>query len=188
VGKVKTFKYMDEETFWNYISASRSARRTGLSDISNHKAQLETLRKLLELLTNEELIGFQRIYCILSSRAERWDLLRAAMLIEGGVGDDGFLDFKAWLISCGKDLYSNAIQNPDSLAECASVKNSATHFFPLFSSVAPSIYEERTHEEMPDAEFPIPPEIPAGEQFPFAPAELERKFPRLWALFKHNCP
>ena len=38
-------------------------------------------------------------------------------MCEYGCSDDGFIDFRAWLIYQGKEVYLNALKNPDSLAE-----------------------------------------------------------------------
>ena len=43
-----------------------------------------------------------------------WD---AAHLIVQGCSDDWFEYFRAWLISMGREVYEQALQNPDSLAE-----------------------------------------------------------------------
>jgi hypothetical protein len=36
-------------------------------------------------------------------------------LINGGMSDDGFTDFRYWLISRGRDVYERALADPDSL-------------------------------------------------------------------------
>ena len=43
-------------------------------------------------------------------------LFGAAVLINGGSSDDRFLDFTAWLVMQGKNVYESALAAPDSLA------------------------------------------------------------------------
>lgn len=47
----------------------------------------------------------------------RYGLWIAAALMCGGCTDDGFIDFRAWLIAQGKETYLTALADPDSLAE-----------------------------------------------------------------------
>ena len=46
-----------------------------------------------------------------------YGLWTAASLMCDGCSDDGFTDFRAWLIAQGKDAYMSALADPDSLAE-----------------------------------------------------------------------
>ena len=48
--------------------------------------------------------------------AQTWDLWGAAYLVNGGCSDDGFVYFRAWLISQGRAIYTAAVENPDSMA------------------------------------------------------------------------
>ena len=46
-----------------------------------------------------------------------WDA--ASVIKEYGCSDDGFIDFRAWLIAQGKDVYMNALRDPDTLADAS---------------------------------------------------------------------
>ncbi|MCA8956630.1 MAG: DUF4240 domain-containing protein [Planctomycetes bacterium] len=46
-----------------------------------------------------------------------WPLWGAAYLIQGGCSDDGFEYFRGWLIAMGREMFTRATTNPDSLAE-----------------------------------------------------------------------
>ncbi|MEO5978010.1 MAG: DUF4240 domain-containing protein, partial [Chryseolinea sp.] len=42
--------------------------------------------------------------------------MAAAYTIHSGCSDDGFADFRGWLISRGKSVYENSLSSPDNLA------------------------------------------------------------------------
>lgn len=101
---------MDIEQFWNLIDNSRE--RAG-GDPEEHAKELE---KDLRELPADQIESFQTHFDALMDRAYSWDLWGAAYLIGGGCSDDGFMDFRGWLISRGRDIYEAALVNPDSLA------------------------------------------------------------------------
>ncbi|MDE7244669.1 MAG: DUF4240 domain-containing protein, partial [Oscillospiraceae bacterium] len=49
--------------------------------------------------------------------ADQYGLWSAATILCDGCSDDGFLDFRAWLIAQGKEVYLAALKDPDSLAD-----------------------------------------------------------------------
>src|ERR1700731_1618466 len=49
--------------------------------------------------------------------AYTWDLWGAASVIHGGCSDDGFEYFRRWLVLRGRDVYEDALADPDSLAQ-----------------------------------------------------------------------
>ena len=50
--------------------------------------------------------------------ADQYGLWDAASIVkEYGCSDDGFIDFRAWLIAQGKEVYMNALKEPDTLAD-----------------------------------------------------------------------
>lgn len=56
-------------------------------------------------------------YSELANQYGIWDA--ASVLKEHGCSDDGFLDFRAWLIAQGRDTYLAALRDPDSLVDIA---------------------------------------------------------------------
>ena len=77
---------------------------------------MEQLRARLAVVAPAEIVEFGTIFNEYSSRAYTWDLWAAAYLIGGGCSDDGFLDFRGWLISKGEKAYESALKDPQSLA------------------------------------------------------------------------
>lgn len=49
--------------------------------------------------------------------AYKYGLWNAASIMCNGCSDDGFIDFRSWLIAQGRDVYLAALKDPDSLAD-----------------------------------------------------------------------
>src|SRR5262245_36355286 len=127
---------MDTPAFWKIID---STRRRSKGDPDAH---MEALISDLSRLPEEEIIDFDRIFTELWHKAYSWDLWAAAYIMEGGCSDDGFMDFRGWLISKGQKVYENALSNPDSLArfnECTQVEG--------FQYVTSKAWEEKTGDD-----------------------------------------
>ncbi len=99
-----------EVQFWDVIEISKKAAGSA-------EEQLEKLTSILDGLSTEELMGYY--YQFLKSHNEAYlgNLWAVAYIVLGGCSDDGFMDFRYWLISRGKDIFTLAIQNPDSLCQ-----------------------------------------------------------------------
>jgi hypothetical protein len=177
---------MNDYQFWQIISDSRSSFFEKIRT-PNKQRMVETLtvhqtRKLHEILgtlSPKEIIDFYRIFCHLLDRAYTWDLWGAAYIMGGGCSDDGFLDFRAWLISMGKDVYEAAIQNPETLTATVERKDVEDFFFEQFSYVPGRVYEEMTGARLPrDKEIGYL-DKPAGVRW--IETELRERFPLLFA-------
>jgi hypothetical protein len=150
--------------------------------------QLALLWGLLERLPLEEVIDFQHHLYQKREDAYREDLWGAAYLMGGGCGDDGFMDFRSWLISRGRQIYMAAISNPDSLALLADPKyahplEGPDRFFgEKFGMLAHRVYESRVGKCMPYRRTGGLLH-PRGEKWDFRDeAEMARRYPALWKL------
>jgi hypothetical protein len=166
---------MEQTLFWQIIDA---ARQQADGDVDEHLAELqEELGKLPEA----EIIAFDRIFTAYWARAYLWDLWAAAYIIGGGCSDDGFMDFRGWLIAQGEKVYEAALANPETLAEVVPVDDECQ--IEGFQYVAGNAWAEKTGQDYSD--FPTTgvaiPNEPAGE--PWTEDDLERRFPRLWQKF-----
>jgi hypothetical protein len=103
-------KEMDKAEFWEIIDKSRQAAG------GDPYQQLETLGDLLREISPDEIVSFDYHFSAYHARAYTWDLWGAAYVIGGGCSDDGFMDFRGWLISRGEKVYEAAMANADSLA------------------------------------------------------------------------
>jgi hypothetical protein len=102
---------VDKAAFWKVVDASRRA-----SD-GDPDAQIDELCKILGELPADEIVEFDRIFSEYHERAYTWDLWGAAYIIGGGCSDDGFMDFRGWLISRGEKAYEAALSDPESLTK-----------------------------------------------------------------------
>ncbi len=81
------------------------------------EAKCVQLKKALQPLSPQDLRDFVDHYFALKNRAYCWPLWDAAIIMHGGCGDDSFMDFRSSLITFGKEVYQQALKNPDSLAK-----------------------------------------------------------------------
>src|SRR5688572_10313834 len=108
---------MKEDVFWRIIAASRDDAKRAKGDDDFAEVHMDALKATLLKLKPEEIIAFDAIFTQASRRAYRWDLWAAAYWLGGGCSDDGFMDFRACLVSLGKDWYDRVLANPDALAD-----------------------------------------------------------------------
>jgi len=99
---------MTRDEFWEHIRASKR---------KDPEATVERLTKRLAKLPPDEIIDFEHCWYAVSAEAYFWDLWGAAYVINGGCSDDGFTDFRSWLILQGRDVFESALKHPDSLCD-----------------------------------------------------------------------
>lgn len=133
---------MDAATFWHMIERAK-AESNGDCD---QEAQL--LELWLAQLLPEEIQSFDRILWKHRSLSYSDNLWAAAFIINGGCSDDGFEDFRGWLIGQGEAIFYAALQDPDSLAEIVD-SNRDDYMCESLLYVAMGAYEAQTGQEMP---------------------------------------
>ena len=69
-------------------------------------------------------------------RAYRWDSWAAAYSIGSGCSDDGFTDFRYFLISMGREVFERALADPESLLSVARAPGVEDVFFGDFGYAA----------------------------------------------------
>jgi hypothetical protein len=173
---------MDRSTFWKIIEMSRKNAK------GDPEEQLEGLRARLEGLDAAEIVEFGTIFNEYSARAYTWELWAAAYLIGGGCSDDGFLDFRGWLISQGENVFERALKDPQYLARV--VKGDEDCQYEGFQYVAGEAWENKHGSDGPDYPDPVStqPLNPAGVPWSEAGDYLERRFPQLWKKFSGPPP
>src|SRR5262249_16894659 len=141
---------MDAAAFWNLIEATKRASE---NQCEQH-AQL--LQQQLVQLPPEEILSFDRLLSQFMNMAHSDHLWAAAYLINGGCSDDGFMDFRGWLIGGGETVFYAAMQNPDTLAEVIAglPPPRDTYECEDLLYVALHAYEAKTGQEMPLEEPP----------------------------------
>jgi len=154
---------MTRDTFWSIIKKSEA--------ITNADKINEINKEELDKLTPQELLSYYTHFDTLVDEAYRWDLWGAIYIIQGGCGDDSFIDFRYSLISLGETIYTNAVQNPDSLADLDFDMDDDEVYErlgnELFGYIAVELYEEKTGENLFDQLPDSTTEENMGEEFDF---------------------
>jgi hypothetical protein len=105
-------KVLNEERFWELIDMSKREYP------NNFDSQMEYLTKILSDLSNEEIIDFEKI--LREKMIELWNYNVKSLyqIIYGNyLSTDGFIYFRFWLVSNGKDFFNKSIYETDNLSE-----------------------------------------------------------------------
>lgn len=103
---------INKETFWTLIHEAKTECGQDMG------AMTEYLKNRLISMGPEQALNFHNIIHAYEDLADKCGLWDAAGIVkEYGCDDDGFIDFRAWLIAQGKEVYLAALADPDSLAE-----------------------------------------------------------------------
>ncbi|GAA3227033.1 DUF4240 domain-containing protein [Dactylosporangium siamense] len=185
---------METLEWWDLIESARSAcgERAGDRDPADDPLPDAVLDRVAAL-PPEEIIGFARHFSTVFDAAYLAPLWAAAYLIEGGCGDDGFMDFRSGLMLQGRAAFDGAVADPDSLADLPVVRRMATTGKGWLGCeemlyLARNAYVRRTGSgDDFDAAFDGPVERPAparGDRWDVEDdSEMRRRLPRLAALF-----
>ncbi len=144
-----SFEMLDEELYWQIVAES-------LANSKNEEEQEAYLIDQLEKMSLQEIIGFRLRTDKLLYDTYTSHMWCAAYLINSGCSDDGFEYFRNWVISRGKEAYTNAKQNPDTLI--TQINESRDYYeFESFWYVALEAFENKTgqdlYEHMEPGEF-----------------------------------
>ncbi len=101
----------NKDTFWALVAEAKEECGTDMD------GEVQWLKDRLVTLGPQQAQDFHNIMCGYMELANQYGLWSAASILCDGCSDDGFTDFRAWLIAQGKEVYLSALQDPDSLAE-----------------------------------------------------------------------
>ncbi|OKJ13583.1 DUF4240 domain-containing protein [Kitasatospora sp. CB01950] len=187
---------MDNDEFWQLIDSARAA---ATPEVPFEQALVDVLAALPESDILRYEVAFDRLHGTLY----RWDIWAAAYLIGGGCSDDGFMDFRAGVISEGHAWYERVLAGPDVIAEHPAavgenrfdaeevffneaVNYAASQAFARRTGAWEEFHPayERHRAERGLAPAPGAVEPCSGELFDFDDdAEMHRRLPRLAALY-----
>ena len=164
---------LSRDQFWHLIDIC--------ADIDVEK-QFVALTKRLDELSEDEVAYFAAYFWSEYVRLDHWDVWSVAYTVNGGCSDDGFMDFRGWMILKGKQPCEKVLGDPESLVQ-------------LFESLDESTMEPSLNflDNYQDTRFGGPLEIPdLGEErnsrsptlgSKFAVDDLPQKWPKLWKAF-----
>ena len=164
--------------FWTAIAEARHASPKSEQILANLRAKLvkagpKGLRPVLSHIDKS------------LRKANTWKLWGAAYLANDGCSDDGFLYFRAWLITQGKDIFEQVCKDPDSLADVPAAFDDDTErecedLLDLVDAAAAELGVDPPEPSESAREDP-----PAGKQPDFDDdAAMSKRYPKLFAMVR----
>lgn len=179
---------MTTKYFWELIANSKM----------KGSEQVEWLTQELVKKRDEEIIKFEIEFRKKMEQSYTSSLWGAAFVIMGGCSDDGFDYFRGWLISRGEEVFNQAINNPESLAEYLTDDNiQEDEFAPQLEEILSVASDAFTYQKTGSFEFDdntytnFSNELEA-QDYKFEPIDieidweeedLEERYPLLWNRF-----
>jgi hypothetical protein len=164
---VSDLRRIDEPVFWEIIRRSRSTA-------CETTEQLAILGELLTRFAPAEIQRFGKHYANHMRKLYHWNVWALAYAARGGCSDDGFMEFRTWLILQGDPaLLDLAIQDPTKAAERVPKDVALPE-----ASLLPMIDEAHLRRKGTTPTLPsIDLERPKGREWP--EDKLEERFPDL---------
>ena len=175
---------INKESFWDLIHEAKNACGQDMD------AMLANLKDRLVSMGPTQAQNFHDIIHAYEDLADKFGLWDAAGIMkEYGCSDDGFIDFRAWLIAQGREVYFAALSDPDSLADVVPYGDCC---FEQLSYVGDYAYEQLTGKSAYDQTDWSAYEAlllkleqgivyKGGIEFPREGADLKKYLPRLCA-------
>ena len=160
---------MNDSQFWKYIDQA-----SGSEDFADH------LKNTLCNLGADEIISFKNILLQKLVDAYVFPLLAANFIISSYVSDDGFKEFRAWLVSKGQLDFQNAIYDPETIADWLERDEVDEIEGEEFLYLADEAYAELGGDEndfYKNVHFPSGSDI--SMTWPDNKAEYQRQYPKL---------
>ena len=180
----KPITEINKESFWDLIHEAKNACGQDMD------AMLAYLKDRLVSMGPTQAQNFHDIIHAYEDLADKFGLWDAAGIMkEYGCSDDGFIDFRAWLIAQGREVYFAALADPDSLADVVPYGDCC---FEQLSYVGDYAYEQLTGKSAYDQTdwsayeallMKLEQDIvyKDGIEFPREGADLKKYLPRLCA-------
>jgi hypothetical protein len=134
---------MNEESYWAIVDSSLKATQ-------DQEEQEQFLLSALKKLTPQEMIGFHLTTAHLLNETYTSEMWCAGHIMNTGCSDDGFEDFRCWVISRGRAVYYSAKADADTLVS-EYTAGREEYAFELFGYVAMEAFEETTGEDLLEA-------------------------------------
>ena len=170
--KPKASAKMKDERFWKLIADARQEDDFNIA-----------LTATLEDSPADDIVGFQNTLQRKIVDACAFPLLAANFIIQSYVSDDVFQDFRAWLVSHGRERFEAALADPESIcdwferSEVENIDGGATLL------IAQRAYDEYGDEEEFFAQLVYPPEPEFEQDWPENAEGYKKRWPRLVEKF-----
>jgi hypothetical protein len=177
------------DDWWALVERARTAVGDRAGDRNHADDPLpDALTDELARLRPADIVDWEITFIRVTDSAYRQPLWHAAYLIEGGCGDDGFMDFRDGLILQGRDVFTRAVDDPDSLADVPVVRAMAGEDgdgWLGFQTISTCGETDSFHEAVDEALTTLTrPDEPAGPTWHWSDEDAFREhLPRLSAMF-----
>lgn len=160
---------MTRDGFWELVDRLIKKTRGNLEQFEI------VLNAHLKSLSPEEIQDFARHYDELQNEVNTWGILEVAHIIGCGESDDGYLDFRRWIVLQGKTAFHNIIRDPDYLGTYDRKSDPVEQWYCEYDPGW--VYEEATGRELKRIAVTVSSdaETEAGNQ-----PEPEKRYPKLW--------
>lgn len=130
---------MNKDKFWELINETKEECEYNIAEMAN------VLKEKLSKYSLEEMQKFSGILKTYKDAAYRKGVVSiAAMMNHYMLSDDGFNDFRNWLIAQGKEVYMQTMKDPEVLAIKPVSSIGGWYEFERFGYVPMNAIEERT--------------------------------------------
>lgn len=102
---------IDKNTFWELMAQAKAQCGQDL------ETEADWLRDRLMPLPPEQALRFDYMVHQYMKLSDKYGLWSAATVLAHGCTDDGFIDFRCWLMAQGREVFLTALKDPDSLAD-----------------------------------------------------------------------
>lgn len=179
---------MDETGFWRVIDPLKSLA------VDAREARLAAV---LAEMPESDVHAFAAEYTKVMNRAYTWDLWGAGYVVMQGCSDDGFKEFRNWLISEGRVTFEAVLAEPDRLVEITRIPVSPEPElgdWPMLSDLDLIALDALGAFDSPDPgdterlgeitdRFEVGPREPTGVPLDEEADALSARYPRLWKLY-----
>lgn len=165
---------MSEDEFW------KVADGTAGDDV---EAQAGAIDARLSAMSPDELLAYHRRFVELSNRSNTFTHLGAAQVIMGFVSDDAFDSFRTWVLYRGRDLYTDFVRDPDTLADHGPTDDEQVGAAEFLEFAALQRWMSQTGKEFPDLGDAGLYGAPTGAKIDTSYPSLATRFPKLAAAY-----
>ncbi|MBT3147130.1 DUF4240 domain-containing protein [Neptunomonas phycophila] len=166
---------MDTNEFWSYIQTANTQSNEDMDE------KCKVIETIISKMSVENAKQFRNHFTAFMEKSYSWELWGAAYFIWGGCSDDNFNDFRASLISRGKEKYNKAVSNPDTLA--LENYDEDTWFYEGFDY---AVYETTENIIGKDEIALVAKNEPSGSEWQEEQSFFENTYPELWKKYGHE--
>jgi hypothetical protein len=163
---------MQEQEFWHVIERAHAAAHGDVDEMA------DALKEQLAGYSKQQLVDFETVLVSQSRKLYTTRHLAAAELVCGYLGDDGFTDYRSWVIAQGQAVFEAFLADPQSLADLPNLGDSCEGA-ELFAAAVDELYEKAGGMPGDDEDYPIIEQFDAPDGQPMSEADARKAFPRL---------